>query len=127
MNRNVVGSIYGRPSIKIAHLGSVNKHGQHRQFLLLIGRFPKNFLSRLRIFFRNQPISNKNCLWWACLLTDWDEMSILYRGPSIIRVVDWSIHKKSSPLKPLGKMNRNLIGSSYGRPSVKNAHFVPIC
>ena len=45
MNRNVVGSIYGRPSIKIAHLGSVNKHGQHRQFVLLIGRFPKNFYS----------------------------------------------------------------------------------
>jgi hypothetical protein len=39
MSRNVVGSIYGRPSIKIAHLESVNKHGQHRQFVLLIGRF----------------------------------------------------------------------------------------
>ena len=36
MNRNVVGSTYGRPSIKIAHFGSVNKHGQHRQFVLLM-------------------------------------------------------------------------------------------
>jgi hypothetical protein len=27
-------------------------------------------------FFRNQPIRNKNCLWWPCLLTDRDEMSI---------------------------------------------------
>ena len=44
MNRHVVGSIYGRPSIKIAHFGSVNKHGQHRQFVLLIGRFIKNLL-----------------------------------------------------------------------------------
>jgi hypothetical protein len=44
MNRNVVGSIYGRPSIKIANFGSVNKHGQHRQFVLLIGRFINNFL-----------------------------------------------------------------------------------
>jgi hypothetical protein len=43
------GSIYGRPSIKIAHLGSVNKHGQHRQFVLLIGRFPKNLLLRNRL------------------------------------------------------------------------------
>ena len=34
-------------------------------------------------FFRNQPIRNKNCLWWPCLLTDRDEMSNLYRGPSI--------------------------------------------
>jgi hypothetical protein len=25
---------------------------------------------------------------------------------------------KSSPLKPLGQMNRNLVGSIYGRPSV---------
>ena len=23
-----------------------------------------------RRFFRNQPIRNKNCLWWPCLLTD---------------------------------------------------------
>ena len=36
-----------------------------------------------RRFFRNQPIRNKNCLWWPCLLTDRDEMSNLYRGPSI--------------------------------------------
>ena len=33
--------------------------------------------------FRNQPIRNKNCLWWPCLLTNRDKMSILYRGPSI--------------------------------------------
>jgi ABC-type phosphate transport system auxiliary subunit len=75
MNRNVVGSIYGRSSIKITHLGSVNKDGQHRQFVLLIGR----------------------------------------------------LIKQSSPLKPLGQMNRNLIGSSYGKPSITIAHFVPIC
>jgi hypothetical protein len=36
-----------------------------------------------RRFFRNQPIRNKNFLWWPCLLTDQDEMSILYRGLSI--------------------------------------------
>jgi hypothetical protein len=31
---------------------------------------------------------------------------------------------KSSPLKPLGQMNRNLVGSIYGRSSMKIAHFV---
>jgi hypothetical protein len=36
-----------------------------------------------RRFFRNQPIKNKNCLWWPCLLTDRNEMSNLYRGPAI--------------------------------------------
>jgi hypothetical protein len=29
--------------------------------------------------------------------------------------------KKSSLLKPLGQMNRNLVGSIYGRSSINNA------
>jgi hypothetical protein len=45
MNQNVVGSIYGRPSIKIANFLSVKKHGQHRQIMLLIGRSIKKFSS----------------------------------------------------------------------------------
>jgi hypothetical protein len=36
-----------------------------------------------RRIFRYRPIRNKNCLWWPCLLTDRDDMSNLYRGPSI--------------------------------------------
>ena len=36
-----------------------------------------------RRFFRNRPIRKKNCMWWPCLLTDWDEMSNLHRGHSI--------------------------------------------
>jgi hypothetical protein len=36
-----------------------------------------------RRFFRYRPIRNKNCLWWACLLTNRDEMSNLDRGHSI--------------------------------------------
>ena len=39
-------------------------------------------LFQRRRFFRNQPIRNKNCLWWPCLLTDRDEMSNLDREPS---------------------------------------------
>jgi hypothetical protein len=39
---------------------------------------------------------------------------------------DWLISKKSSSLKPLCQMNRNLVGSIYGRSSKKSAHFVPI-
>ena len=34
--------------------------------------------------------------------------------------------KKSSPLKPLDQMNRNLVGSILGRSSIKIAHWVPI-
>ena len=36
-----------------------------------------------RRFFRNQPIRNKNCMWWPCLLTDRDEMNTLHREHSI--------------------------------------------
>jgi hypothetical protein len=43
-------------------------------------------------FFRNQPIRNKNGLWWPCLLTDRDKMTILYRGPSIDASYQVSVH-----------------------------------
>jgi hypothetical protein len=96
MNRNLVGSIYGRFSIKqcspfllsdrclffcrwllkLEHFVPIHKHGRRRQFLFLIGR----------------RIKNKNCLWWSCLLTDRHELSNLYRGPSIEASYQVSIH-----------------------------------
>ena len=45
-----------------------------------------------RRFFRNQPIRNKNGLWRPCLLMDRDEMSTLYRGPSIDASYQVSVH-----------------------------------
>ena len=45
-----------------------------------------------RRFFRNQPIRNKNCMWWSCLLTDRDKMSILHRGHSIDTSYQVSVH-----------------------------------
>ena len=45
-----------------------------------------------KYFFRNEPIRNKNCLWWPCLLTDRDEMSNLYRGPFIDAFYQVSVH-----------------------------------
>jgi hypothetical protein len=35
-------------------------------------------------------------------------------SPQTILVSDWLISKKSSPLKPLCQMNRNLVGCIYG-------------
>jgi hypothetical protein len=45
-----------------------------------------------RIFFRNLPARNKNCLWWPCLLTDRDKMNNLYKGPSIDASDQVSVH-----------------------------------
>jgi hypothetical protein len=48
MNRNLVGSIYGKFSIRIAHfVPIINKHGHHRQLLFLIGQL-LTFHSALR-------------------------------------------------------------------------------
>ena len=80
----------------------------HRCFLPRFGSFGKA-VSEEKIF-RNRPIRNKNYLWQPYLLMDWDEMSKLYRGPST--------------LKQLGQMDRNLVGSIYGRSSMGIAHFV---
>jgi hypothetical protein len=43
-------------------------------------------------FFLNWPIRNKNYLWQPCLLMDREEMSKLYRGPSIDASYQVSVH-----------------------------------
>jgi hypothetical protein len=45
-----------------------------------------------RRFKKNQPIKNKNGLWWPCLLTDQDEMRKVYREPSIDASYQVSLH-----------------------------------
>ena len=42
--------------------------------------------------FRNWPIRNNNCLWWPCLLTNRNEMSNLYRRPSVYVFYQVSVH-----------------------------------
>ena len=36
-----------------------------------------------RRFLKYQPIRNKNCPWRPCLLSNWDEMTKLCKGPTI--------------------------------------------
>ena len=62
----------------------------HRCFLISFGSFGK-VVSEEKIF-RNPPIRNKNCLWRSCLLMNRDEISILYRGPSIHAFYQISVH-----------------------------------
>ena len=45
-----------------------------------------------RRFKKNWPIRKKNYLWRPCLVTDRDEMSIIYRGPSIDASYLISVH-----------------------------------
>jgi hypothetical protein len=53
----------------------------HRWFLPSFGSFCLTVSEEKN--FKNQPIRNKTRLWRPCLLTDRDEMSNRYRGPSI--------------------------------------------
>jgi hypothetical protein len=46
--------------------------------------------------------------------------------PQTIIVSDWLISKKLSPMKPLGKMDQNVVGSILGRSFIKITHLVPI-
>ena len=86
-------SILGRPRKKLeaqwAEPVSLTFHSALRKLIRAFHRcFPPSFgsfgqaVSEKKIF-RNQPTRNKNCLWQPCLLTDQDEISNLYREPSI--------------------------------------------
>jgi hypothetical protein len=67
MDRDEIINLDREPSIDASYRVSIH----------LATRFQR------RRFFRNQPIKIKNCMCGPCLLTDRDEMSNLYRGPSI--------------------------------------------
>ena len=71
--------------------------------------WPSGF--RGEIFFRNQPIRNKNHLWWPCLLMDRDGMSKLYREPFI----DASYQVSDHLAKRLQKRRIFLISQSEPR------------
>jgi hypothetical protein len=75
MNQDEMSNLYRRPSKDALYQVSIH--------------LAKQFQRR---FFRNQPIRNKNGLWWPCLLTDRDEMSNLYRGPAIDASYQVSVH-----------------------------------
>ena len=79
-------------------------------------------------FWRNPPIRNKNCLWWPSLLTDWDEMSNFYTGPSINASYQVSVHLakrfREMIFRNRPTRNKNLItdldemGNLYRGPSI---------
>ena len=62
----------------------------HRCFLPSFGSFGQTVSEEKNLNY--QPIRNKSRLWRSCLLTDRDEMSNLYRGPSIDAPCQVSVH-----------------------------------
>ena len=75
-NRDKMSNLYRGPSIHAFYPFSVHSGKRFQR----------------KRFFRNQPIRNKNGLWRPCLLTDLDEMSNLYRRPSIDASYQISVH-----------------------------------
>jgi hypothetical protein len=123
----LVGSIYGKSSIKIAHFVPIREQTWPPQAILvsdwLISK-KSSLLKPLGQMNRNLvgSILGRSSIKSAHLvpirLQTWPSQTIL--------VSDWLISKKSFPLKPLCQMNRNLVGSILGRSSINIAHLVPI-
>jgi hypothetical protein len=96
-----------------------------------------------RRYFRNQPIRNKNGLWRPCLLTDRDEISSLYRGPSIDATYQVSVHlakrferrkkfknrpirNKNCLLRPCLLMDRDKMSNLSKGPSIDASYKVSV-
>ena len=85
--------------------------------------WPSGFVSEEKIF----RTRNKNCLWWPYLLMDRDEMSKLYREPSIDAYYQVSFHlakrfqrrrlKFDYGCKVMGKAH-----IAYGQGELKKTH-----
>jgi hypothetical protein len=127
MNRNLVGSILGRCCIKNANLVPICQQTWPPQAILvydwLISKksFPLKTIGQMN---RNLvgSILGRCCIKIANLVPICQQTW----PPQAILVYDWFISKKSSPLKPISQMNRNLVRSIPGRSSIKIAHLLPI-
>jgi hypothetical protein len=81
-NWNLVGSIYGRCSLKsVCLLTDRDKMSNlHRGHSINASyQFSVHLAKRLqrRRFYKNRPIRNKNCLWQPCLVMDHNKMYTL--------------------------------------------------
>jgi hypothetical protein len=114
MNRNLIESTYGM---------FCRKFPQNRKKEDLPYMLPTKFRFIGLSGFRGEDFKKStNRLWRPCLWTDQDKMSILKIAqtwlPQAILVSDWSVSEKTSPLKLVSQMNRNLVWSIYGRSSI---------
>ena len=113
----------------------------HRCFLPCFGSFCQTVSEQMNL--KNQPIRKKNCLWWPCLLTDWDGMNNLYRGPSIDASYQVSDHLakwfqrrrffRNQPIRnknclwwPCLLMDRDKMSNLYRGPSIDASYQVSV-
>ena len=79
-----MSNLYRGPSIDASYQDSVHLAKWFQRRFLKIGQS-----------------ETKNCLWWPCLLMDRDEMSNLYRGPSIgvseEKIKMWKVNRRRTP------------------------------
>ena len=127
MIRNLVGCIYGRSSIQIAHFVPICQQTWPPQAILvsdwLISKksSPLNPLCQM-----NQNLVGSIYGRFSIKLLILSR-SINYHGPhrQFLFLIGRFL-KKSSTLTQLGQIDRNLVGSIYGRSSIKTAHSVLI-
>jgi hypothetical protein len=113
MSRNLERSIYGRSSIKIAHFVPIRSQTWPPQAIIISDWLISKKSPPLK------PLSQMNrnlvgSLYGMSSIKMAHFVPIQYQTwpPQAILVSDWSISKKSSPLKPSSQMNRNLVGSA---------------
>jgi hypothetical protein len=127
MNQNLVWSIYWRSSIKIAHFVPIGFNGSGQNVQSLERTFYRCFLPSFSSF--GWGVSEEKIKMWK--VNKWQTTDAKWWQKLTLPLARWAKNvyadlKKSSPLKKLGQMKRNLVGSIYGRSSIKIANFVPI-
>jgi hypothetical protein len=127
MNRNLVGSILGRSSKKIAYLFPIRLQTWPSQKILVSDWLISKKSSPLKSLCQMNRSSLGSIIGRSSInIGNLVQIHLQTWPPQAILVSDWLISKKSSSLKPLCQMNQNLVGSILGRSSIKIAHLVPI-